>query len=487
MILFHILIILYINLSESLKVSSSSSVYLYDLSSDPYESNNLASSSDYTDALSTFTERTEYWLDKAVITDFPDTTIRSPTWEKIGGIGPWLTSDFVPRTIEQKYSYENAPNIVFVLVDDWGFNDLGSSSTYMSWTTPTIDKLQSEGILLENYYTYDICSPSRSAFLTGRYTIRTGLTALGPELPLDEITLGEELQSAGYKTYIIGKWHMGVSTYQHFPTNRGFDYFYGYLSGEETYYSKSEFEYDDREYFDLRENLDFVTNEDEIDNEVHSAYIYQQKAENVIKLHAENYSNKPMFLYYALQLIHNPYTAPEIYKSRCGEPSDNEDLWNYCGLNVMLDEVVANLTCTLEANGFSENTLLVISGDNGGAPGFYGNNYPFRGHKGTFYRGGVSNNAIIHSQLLDESLRGTSYSGNVHITDWLPTFMSLATNGEWTGSYSGAEIDGVNVWDAIVTNSESPHNEIVFYVGDDASIIQIGDLKYMTNQDLQDV
>lgn len=260
-----------------------------------------------------------------------------------------------------------------MLIDDWGYNDVGFRSTYMNWTTPTIDKIKDNGVLLTNYYTYEICSPSRASLLTGRYTLRHGVTTQGNELPLTELTIAQELKSAGYHTYMVGKWHVGFSTYQHLPTNRGFDYFYGYVSGQEDYYTKKDWEYYSKSmygeyYFDLRENLDLVTNSNEMSNSTHSAYVYQSKVEDIIKSHKSEYANEPMFLYYAMQLIHEPYEAPDVYLNRCQFPSDlsdsshASDLQNYCGMNIMVDEAIANLTCVLNENDLLNNTILVIAG-----------------------------------------------------------------------------------------------------------------------------
>jgi hypothetical protein len=111
-----------------------------------------------------------------------------------------------------------------------------------------------------------------------------------------------------------------------------------------------------------------------------------------------------------------------------------------------------------------------------------GNSVPFKGHKGSYQRGGVSATAILHSPLIAEEYRGTTYTGTMHITDWLPTLMNRATDGEWTGSYSGADIDGVDLWDAITTgDSSTQHEEIVFYADSDSAVIQSGDYKYFYN------
>ena len=95
-------------------------------------------------------------------------------WKAAGGVSPWMSSSFEPLQITQKYFYSDAPHIFFILIDDWGYNDPGFRSTYMSWTTPTFDRLKEEGVLLEYYYTNEVCAPSRGSFLTGRYNLRLG-------------------------------------------------------------------------------------------------------------------------------------------------------------------------------------------------------------------------------------------------------------------------------------------------------------------------
>ena len=98
----------------------------------------------------------------------------------------------------------------------------------MSWTTPNIDRLAKESVLLDNHYSHEICTPTRGALMTGRFALRLGQwdVNLG-ELPLTETTIAQEMKSAGYRTYLVGKWDLGYSTRAHLPTSRGYDYFYG--------------------------------------------------------------------------------------------------------------------------------------------------------------------------------------------------------------------------------------------------------------------
>jgi arylsulfatase B/arylsulfatase I/J len=413
--------------------------YLYDIETDPNESTNLFDDSSYSDIAEEFETLKAYWADKVVDATIPDNSNAAEYYEKRGGIGAYTTSDYTPLVVDQIYDYSDAPNLVFVLVDDWGWNDIGYRSTYLSWTTPTIDRLAEEGVKLSRHFSHELCVPTRGALLTGRYSIRLGLldqdTQQTSVLPLAETTIAQELKSAGYRTYMVGKWDVGYAATQYYPTYRGFDSFYGFFTGQTDYWTKTttgaseicgESTNDDGDhYLDLQTDAEIVTDDDEISSDYHNAYLFQAKAESFIKDWYDNYSDQPFFLYYAAQLIHTPFEAPERFLERCGSVSEYDDysestLQKHCALNVMLDEVVANLTCTLEKYGMSDNTILVIASDNGGQSigdyGIVGNNYPLRGAKGSYWRGGVSTTALIHSKLLPDDAQGTTYEGNVHIT-----------------------------------------------------------------------
>lgn len=352
---------------------------MYDLSTDPYESTNVCNNDDdtYVSYVSQFESLRSSWSINAISENLIDVPLMNTSWAECGRVCPFIESGYDPLSIDQIYTNKKAPHIVFILVDDWGYNDFGLRSTYLSWTTPTLDRLANEGILLDNYYTNEVCAPSRATFMTGRYPPRLGVYSNYAELPLSETTLAQELKSAGYRNYVIGKWHLGLSSKEQYPLQRGFDYFYGFVNGYSAYWSKFAPTYD-KSYLDLFEDNDYVTNTDELAHDYHAGYLFQKKAEGIIKQHAEEYEDTPMFLYYAMQLIHAPWTAPEEYLSRCNRSFssyhmddeytiDNlqDHFDNYCGLNLMMDEAIANLTCTLERYGFAENTLMIITGDNG--------------------------------------------------------------------------------------------------------------------------
>jgi arylsulfatase B/arylsulfatase I/J len=437
--------------------------FLFDLTEDPRETTSLYTDDDYTVIKRELKNRIKDWYGYMVAADVPDMSKVHTIWKKEGGVVPWLDEEQDARTITQKYSYDKAPNIVIFLVDDWGYNDIGYRSTYLDFTTPNIDKLAAEGIKFDNYFSSYLCVPARAALLTGRYPLRYGMydEEDGGELPLDECTIAEELKSAGYRTYMVGKWHVGYSSVSRTPTYRGFDYFYGFYNGFIDYWSK---EYSG--YLDLSEGTTLVTDADETDKSLHSAYLFEEKAENAIKDHFYNYNDQPFFMYYAAQLVHADWAAPQHFIDRCAfDGSDVDGSDTYCAMNLMLDEVIANLTCTLDKYVYSDNTILIVISDNGCVKDISGCSYPYRGNKGSTFRGGISASGFIHSKLIPESARGKTYEGNFHVTDWLPTVMGLATNNEWTESYVGNTIDGTDMWSYIIDFDDSPKSEIVHYLG----------------------
>lgn len=128
------------------------------------------------------------------------------------------------------------PNVVMIVVDDLGFDDMGFRMELNGQSpqidTRNVDKLAREGVVLDAYYVQCVCSPSRVTFLTGRYPLHHGINDWIPPssaygMPLNETTIADHFKAAGFKTHAIGKWHAGFYTDQFTPTFRGFDSFYG--------------------------------------------------------------------------------------------------------------------------------------------------------------------------------------------------------------------------------------------------------------------
>jgi len=139
-----------------------------------------------------------------------------------------------------KASNSKKPNFIFVLADDVGFNSMGDRNFLFPSATPNINKLAKEGITMQSYYTQELCSPSRSALLTGRYPVNIGTSysLVFNCLDTDQRIIPEIFKDYGYDTYLLGKWDLGYQTAKYLPTARGFDHFTGYTQATNTYWSK---------------------------------------------------------------------------------------------------------------------------------------------------------------------------------------------------------------------------------------------------------
>ncbi|XP_005090307.1 arylsulfatase B [Aplysia californica] len=333
----------------------------------------------------------------------------------------------------------NRPNIIFVLADDYGYNDIGYHGSQIA--TPNLDKLASDGVKLENYYVQPICTPTRSQLMSGRYQIHTGLqhSIIHPEqpngLPLDSPTMADKMKEAGYATHMVGKWHLGFFKDEYLPWNRGFSTFYGYLNGAEDYFSHKKAFSDGKEYLDLRDHKGPIHSEDGH----YSTHLFTEKATDVVRAHD---ASKPLFLYLAYQSVHSPMQVPGEYKRKYDHIQDWKRRF-YAGMVDAMDEGVGNLTKALKDKGLWDNTVLVFSTDNGGAVGDGGNNFPLRGGKGSLWEGGMRGVGFVSGGKLSAS--GSVNRELIHVTDWFPTLVGLAQ-----GALNGTKpLDGVDQWDTI--------------------------------------
>ena len=352
------------------------------------------------------------------------------------------------------------PNIVFIIADDYGFNDIGYHAVHhqSGMKTPFLDSLALAGVKLENYYVQPICSPSRSQLMSGRYQIHTGLqhyviTPLQPNgLPLDNIILPEQLKNCGYGTHMVGKWHLGFYKEDFLPWKRGFDSYFGYFTGAEDYYTRWRCE-DGVKYcgYDM-DSEKGPTNET---YGTYSANLFVEKAREAIDMH--NKSN-PLFLYVAFQSVHSPLEAPEHYIKPFSYIKDLNRR-NYGGMVAALDEAVKNITDHLKSAGIWDNTLLVFTTDNGGQTLAGGNNWPLRGRKLTLWEGGVRGVGFVHGKMLNVSNPNPFTNKEmIHISDWYPTLLSVAQCPMMPGTQT---LDGYDQWETISNSAPSPRTEIL--------------------------
>ncbi|XP_050405848.1 arylsulfatase J isoform X1 [Patella vulgata] len=372
----------------------------------------------------------------------------------------------------------NQPNIIFVIADDMGWHDVGFHGSDM--LTPNIDKLAYEGVILNNYYVSPICSPTRSAIMTGRHPIHTGMQheVIGNDtpygLPLNFTIMPQYLKALGYDTHAVGKWHLGHFKKEYLPTLRGFDSFFGYLTGHEDYFDHVA---EGSPYWgkDFRNNTDPVAT---MDGD-YSTELYTSLAENIISTHNQS---KPLFLYLAYQAVHagnsqaDPLQAPQKYIDRFPNIT-NIPRKIFGGMVSALDDGIGNLRSVLEKTGMMNNTVLVFTTDNGGPTNGYDRNaacnWPLRGCKNTMWEGGVRGNGFVHSPLLRKT--GYIMDNLMHITDWLPTIYSLAG-----GNASDLpNQDGYNVWNMLSDDGQPIRTSVLHNIDpiQNFAAIRVGEYK----------
>jgi arylsulfatase A-like enzyme len=418
----------------------------------------------------------------------------------IGNASAYMSLEQVYNTEEG--DYESVPNIVFINFDDLGWNHLNlgdMDSTKYSEVFPNVDRLVKQGgITLTNYVTGVWCTPGRTQFLTGKYASLHGKDLIGAQLSISDATIGHEMQSAGYKTGIIGKWGVGSDHPYIIPANKGFDTFFGFHGTTNTKFTHESEEFSDVYTAD-------VTAVDFWDGEVfagpHSEYdgiwqtfIYNNKTQDFINGAADADDGAPFFLYYASDLPHIPHEVPDELTDRCVEvltTDDGADTASTCQFMAAVDELIANITCAVDAAGKLDTTLFVLASDNGGSQ--IDENVPFYGSKQYLEKGGYSAPAAIFGSLVPEQLRGTNYDSIFHVTDWIPTLMHAATNGQWTGSVVGDDLDGVDMWDAVMgADGTTPRKDALVYVDGDGYlcvVVDTGDniLSYTRGATFEDV
>ena len=349
------------------------------------------------------------------------------------------------------------PNIVFFLIDDLGWSDCGFNGG-REIMTPNIDKLANGGAILESHYVQPVCSPTRSALMTGRYATRTGVyTIVRPHakwgLPLQERTLANALHEAGYETAITGKWHLGEFDRAYLPTSRGFDHQYGHYFGAIDYFTH------------VRDNThDWYRDDQESKDEGYSTHLVAKEA---CRLIAQKDKSKPLFLYVPFNGVHAPLQVPDSYlQPYSGLTGPRQKL---AGMLAAVDEAIGQIVDSLETAGLRDNTLIVFSSDNGGPKP--GTNTPLRDFKGSIYEGGVRGCAFANWP--GKIPAGQRITQPMHVIDWYPTLVKLAD-----GSLEQKlPIDGRDVWPMLTQQAPSPHDAILSVRSPTQAALRMGDWK----------
>ena len=339
---------------------------------------------------------------------------------------------------------ESLPNLIVVLTDDQGRGEYSAFGT-PGIQTPNIDRLCREGMSFDNFYANScVCSPSRAALLTGCYPDRVGVPGVIRHMPADSwgylapsaTLLPRVLKSAGYHTAIVGKWHLGLES-PNTPTERGFDFFHGFLGDMmDDYYSH------------LRGGQNFMRRNQEVINpEGHATDLFTEWACNYIEERAK--AGGPFFLYLAYNAPHNPIQPPSEWLARVRqrEPALDEKRAKLVALIEHMDSGLGRVLETLDRLQLAGSTLVVFTSDNGGALDFGANNGPWRSGKGHMYDGGLRVPGVARWPA---RIKPGSRTQRVTLT--MDIFATLC---DLVAVKSPAGIDGVSFLPTLLGQSES--------------------------------
>lgn len=342
------------------------------------------------------------------------------------------------------------PNIIVIMADDLGYGGVGCYGE-LNIKTPSIDSLAKNGMKFTDFHSNGaVCSPTRAAFLTGRYQQRSGLEGViyvrgnTRQLGLDttQVTVAELLKGNGYATGIMGKWHLGYRK-EFSPVYHGFDEFVGFISGNIDYHSH----YDNAGTYDWWHNLDSVQEEG------YSTDLITEHSVDFIKQHRD----RPFFLYVAHEAPHVPFQGrgDPAYRFPGKEftyhgPAENKEA-SYKEMIEVMDEGIGTIMLSLKENGLEENTLVFFISDNGGE--VFGNNGGLKGSKGDLWEGGHRVPAIAYWK----GRIAPSESSEIIISmDLLPTLLSVSR----TPTPDGLSFDGVDFSSLLLDKSSLPERTL---------------------------
>ena len=361
-------------------------------------------------------------------------------------------------------SIKKKPNVLFILVDDLGWNDLGCyGSTF--YETPNLDKLAASGVKFTNAYAaHPVCSPTRAAIMTGKNPARIGITDWIPgrgdkgkklktpkilhQLPLEEYTIAEEFRDNGYQTFFAGKWHLGDEGF--FPTDQGFDINIG---GNHTGSPRGG-------YYSPYKNP-------QLPDGPKGEYLTDRLTNETIKFIKNSLNDKqhrPFFAYLAFYTVHAPIQGCNRYDDKFREKAKTlpaapdsgyvkeHDAYTktqqnnpkYAAMVYAMDENVGRLMNELKELKIDDNTIVVFTSDNGGLATLLWKGaptclYPLRAGKGWCYEGGIRVPLIM--KIPDKKYEGLVINEPVVSMDFYPTLVNLANLKPVPNQY----VDGVDL------------------------------------------
>ncbi|MCC6125503.1 MAG: arylsulfatase [Pirellulales bacterium] len=364
------------------------------------------------------------------------------------------------------------------MADDLGWADVGWHGG--AFKTPHLDRLARAGVELDCHYVQPVCTPTRTALMSGRWTSRWGPHVLAPSnrraFPPGAITLAGALRQAGYATHLAGKWHLG-SRPEWGPNRYGFDHSYGSLAGAVDPWAHT---YREGPYLKTWHRDGTL-----VDEEGNATELVAKQVCQWVRARRE-----PWFIYVPFQAVHIPIDAPEEYKRLYaqvnfpGDEGKTDAFRRYGGFVSQMDGKVGEFIAALEETGQHRNTLIVFTSDNGGTPALgnayaghtppltvsVSSNLPLRGHKNQLYDGGIRVPAFVN---WPGTLAPRKLAAPLHVADWMPTLTKLV------GYAPPADMkwDGLDIWPLVAGKVEKPAIRTIYIPMHNAAAVRRGDWK----------
>lgn len=351
----------------------------------------------------------------------------------------------------------NHPNVVFVLTDDMGFSGIHAYGGNQI-PSPNIDFLADNGIVCDNYRATPISSATRVCLMTGKYQQRAGLNHIYSEVdPMDGLdpakypSFARLLQTSGYATGLIGKWHMGQDI-KFNPLNHGWDVWHGYTMGNIDFQS----------HYNTLHQIDWWNGKQRKDEPGYVTTLINKYSCQFIRDAVS--AKKPFFLMVSENAVHVPMQGPNDPPVRTDstcpyrndqDMTDTEYRRVYQDMVREVDKGVGQIMKTLKEQGVYENTIIIFTSDNGGeataAKKYPGNNGYFRGAKGSAYEGGCRV-PLIFFYPKEWGHRHTEEA--MDVIDLMPTFLDMC------GVYNPRKVDGVSVYPTLLQGKPMPKRKI---------------------------
>ncbi len=391
--------------------------------------------------------------------------------------------------IEVKHrSATDKPNLIVVMTDDLGYADVGFNGC-KDIPTPNIDRIANEGVSFTNAYTsYSVCGPSRAGFMTGRYQQRFGFER-NPQyrpndpnmgLPNDEMTIAESLVQVGYKSTVIGKWHLGANKEAHHPLNRGFTEFYGHLGGGHRFFPEEltiedsyaiNGETDSYRTWIMRDHEPVKTDK----------YLTDEFSDEAISF-VERNADEPFFMFLSYNAPHLPLQATDECLQRFNHIKDPERK-TYAAMVSAVDDGVGRLLDTLEDLDIDENTVICFLSDNGGPERKNASdNGPLREGKSSNYEGGFR---VPFALKWEGQVAPTVYDFPISSLDIFATIADLSNSPV----NADKPLDGVNLIPYVQgKNKKAPHQSIYLRKFDQKRYaVRNGDYKLVVNGEVKEL